>query len=99
MRGARGEISSAGEAVAALVIGVGLIGAIIFFQRKPDIAVTKPTELQGYTVKSHGAFAAGEGNRLREIVHITETASGRKFLFVTGCGGVELTSGKHQQEE
>ena len=48
----------------------------------------KPSER--FAVESFGTFRAGSRDSRREIVVLTDSESGRKYLFVTGCGGTEM---------
>ncbi len=66
-----------------------------------EIEVQSPGEKNTstrFTAESQGAFKAGYGDHTREILLITDTRTGKKYLAVTGCGVTELwqeTEGKH----
>lgn len=46
-----------------------------------------------FMVTSYGRFKAGHNDNDREIMVVTDSETGQKYLFLTGCGGTEMSSG------
>ena len=50
-----------------------------------------------FTVESQCKFDAGYGDNVREVLIVTDTQTGHRYLAITGCGVTELhkeTTGK-----
>jgi uncharacterized protein YcfL len=65
-----------------------------------EIPVSKTNTSKRFSVESQGGFNAGYSNHEREILIITDTETGKKYLGITGVGVTEMfQSGKTTAEE
>lgn len=59
---------------------------------KPDGAKEIPR--QRFSFEYHGRFEGGYGGHRHDIMVITDTKTGRKYLSITGAGTTELSDEK-----
>lgn len=81
---------------------LGILAAIILGARdikSKQIQVTSPVEVSvgRFKIESQGSFNAGHNNNKREILLITDSETGKRYLAVTGCGVSEMLPKGHEE--
>lgn len=65
---------------------------------KQNVTVEKPLQDQ-FTIESFGKFHAGYGDNEREIIVITDTKTGKRYLGITDTGLMKMVEDDEATEE